>query len=505
MPKYEISFKDITRSILLVAILLILVGSSKGAGASSYYSLIKETQTTVTPPSVILQNGTAGNSTIYTNNTSAKVYNIPAGTEETSTYYPSSNTTLTGTYASGNLSSLQMVDTDYFVTNSTPTEWATLTIRPNADGTFTAWTGTYTDVDETEQDGDTSYVSATATGLSESYQLQNHTTETETISNVRVIIYARQTSGDEQLYMTLVVNATEYLGTVIEPKKGPVYKEYTSDWGNNPATGEVWTWSDIDTLEAGIRSLADGAWVGEERVTQLYVEVTYEKPTTYKVDNEFEFGGMPTEPPAKLNFTIISEYDTATVSVTIGIWDYTTNAWNNTYQYTSTGVANETHTITIVTDAANNTSNGYAKIHMEGEKTTSTLFQQQINQIKLDYTAVATEVYDYTLRVNNMITDSWQIRLKKYADFNISRLQNCTIYFYNSTNGTSGQIRIENGNYTLDGQVGPWFDLTSFETNYVAATAAANSPGTSYIYVYLEIRIPYTTTYAQYIIAFEIT
>ena len=504
MPKYEISFKNTTRSILLVAILLILAGSATAAGASSYYSLTKETRMTVTPPSVILQNGTAGNSTIYANNTNAKVYDIPAGTEEPSIYHPSSNMTLTGTYVSGNLSSLQTVDTDYFVTNSRPTEWATLATRPTADGTFTAWTGTHTDVNETEQDGDTSYVSATATGLSESYQLQNHTTETEPISNVRVTIYARQTSDDEQLYITLVVNATEYLGTLIEPKKGPIYREYTSDWGTNPATGEDWTWSDIDTLEAGIRSLANGVWAGEERVTQLYVEVTYEKPITYKVDNEFEFNGMPTEPPTKLNFTIVSEYDIGTVSVTIGIWDYTINAWNNTYQYTSTGVANETHTITITTDPANYTSNGYAKIHIEGEKATSTLFQQNTNQLKLDYTYAATRVYDYTLRVNNTVTDSWQIRLRKYADSNISRLQNCTIYFYNSTNGTSGQIYIENGNYTLDGQVGPWFDLTSFETNYIAATAAASSPGTSYIYVYLEIRIPDTTTYARYRITFEI-
>jgi hypothetical protein len=319
-----------------------------------------------------------------------------------------------------------------------------------------------------------------------------------------VTIYARQIGGDEQLYLSLVINGTEYLGTLITPKAaGPKYEEYTSDWATNPATAEAWTWSDIDALEAGICSLANGAWTGEERVTQLYVEVTYEKPNAYKVDTEFEFSGMPTDPPAKLNFTIVSEYDTDSILVTIGIWDYTLNSWNNTYQYTSTGAANETHTIILVTDAGNHTSNGYAKIHIEGEKTTSTQFQQRINQIRLDYTYGATQAYDYVLRVTNAVTDSWEIRLKKYADSNITRLQNCTIYFHNATDGNSTQIAIENGTYNQT--EGPWYDLTALETIYIAMAAEAASTGTSYIHAYLEIRSPNTTTYAQYIITFQIS
>ena len=114
-----------------------------------------------------------------------------------------------------------------------------------------------------------------------------------------------------------------------------------------------------------------------------------------------------------------------------------------------------------------------------------------------------TENYDYVLRVNNTVTDSWQIRLKKYSDSTISRLENCTVYFHNSTDGVSGQIYIENGAYTQD--VGPWYNLSSLTTIYIAMTAQANSTATSYVYTYLEIRIPGTTTYAQYIITFEIT
>jgi len=111
--------------------------------------------------------------------------------------------------------------------------------------------------------------------------------------------------------------------------------------------------------------------------------------------------------------------------------------------------------------------------------------------------------FNYVLRVNNTKTDSWQIRLKKYSDSNINRLQNCTIYFHNSSDGTSRQIYIEDGSYT--NQTGPWYDLGDSETIYIAMTVEATSTGTSYVRTYLEILIPDKTTYAQYVLTFEFT
>jgi hypothetical protein len=111
--------------------------------------------------------------------------------------------------------------------------------------------------------------------------------------------------------------------------------------------------------------------------------------------------------------------------------------------------------------------------------------------------------YDYVLRVNNTVSNSWEIRLKKYSDSNINRLQNCTIYFHNSSDGTSRQICIEDGLYT--NQTGPWYDLDGSETIYIAMTVEATTTGTSYVYAYLEVRIPDTTTYARYILTFRIT
>jgi len=109
---------------------------------------------------------------------------------------------------------------------------------------------------------------------------------------------------------------------------------------------------------------------------------------------------------------------------------------------------------------------------------------------------------DYVLRVNNTVTDSWEIRLKKYSNSSIGRLQNCTIYFHNSTDGTSSQIVIETGAFV--NETGAWYDLGSLETIYIAMTVEASSTGTSTVRTYLEIRTPGTTTYLQCIITFEI-
>ena len=114
-----------------------------------------------------------------------------------------------------------------------------------------------------------------------------------------------------------------------------------------------------------------------------------------------------------------------------------------------------------------------------------------------------TMTHDHVLRINNTVTDSWQIRMKHYSDSNINRLENCTIFFHNSSNGASNQIVIEDGSFV--NETGPWYDLDNSETIYVAMTVQTNSTGTSYAYVYLEVLVTDTTTYAQYIITFKIT
>jgi len=115
------------------------------------------------------------------------------------------------------------------------------------------------------------------------------------------------------------------------------------------------------------------------------------KPTyysEYKASTEFTFSGMTTYAPSQLNFTVVSEYDIASVSVTIQVWNYSSSSYVTSGEgyrtYLSSGV-NQTQVLSISTNPQFYTSNGNAKINITGVLTTTTQYQQKINQIKLDY------------------------------------------------------------------------------------------------------------------------
>jgi len=108
--------------------------------------------------------------------------------------------------------------------------------------------------------------------------------------------------------------------------------------------------------------------------------------------------------------------------------------------------------------------------------------------------------FNYVLNMTESQGSNWKIRLSAYDQFNISRLSNCSIYIYDGANST--QIGISNGTY--DQQTGPWYDLAASDTEYIWMHVETSSVGTSYVYAYLEILVPNTTTYARYIITFEI-
>lgn len=110
--------------------------------------------------------------------------------------------------------------------------------------------------------------------------------------------------------------------------------------------------------------------------------------------------------------------------------------------------------------------------------------------------------YDYVLKVVNQVTDAWKANMKVYNSTNISRLSNATISFHDGA--SSDQIKISSGSVTQS--EGELYDLTGSATIYISmSNLQASTSGTSYLYVYLKILVPNTSTYNLFIIVFEVT
>ena len=238
-----------------------------------------------------------------------------------------------------------------------------------------------------------------------------------------------------------------------------------------------------------------------------WVEFKPSHYTEYTASAEFLFSSITQNTPTQLNFTVVSEYDAASVSVSLQVWNYSSSAYVTSGEgylsYLSSG-PNETKLLNINTNPQFYSSNGNARIRITGVLSTTTQYQQIANQVRLVYSYNSSSDYNYVLRIINQVSESWKIRLRAYSQSNIARLNNCTIYFRNATDGTSGQIYMVSGSYTQ--QTGSWYDLPgSPEERYIALTLDANDSEVSYLYVYMDILVPDKTTYAQYILTFEIT
>jgi len=234
------------------------------------------------------------------------------------------------------------------------------------------------------------------------------------------------------------------------------------------------------------------------------------KPTYYSdytVSTEFLFSNMTTNTPTQLNFTVVSQYNVTSVNVTIQVWNYSSSAYVTSGEgyltYTSSGT-NETKLLSINTNPQNYTSNGNAKINITGVKSTTEHYQQELNQIKLEYKYNASSTYDYVLRAVNQVTDNWTVNLQVYDSSNIGRLSSLNVSLHDGT--SSNQIAVSGGSivksegepYNLPGGVN--------STVYISmSNLQATATGTSYIYTYLKIQKQNTTTYMLYVITFEIT
>lgn len=152
---------------------------------------------------------------------------------------------------------------------------------PNAEGHELDWTPKgggdhYVEVDDTpgSPDDDTTYISVSSGNQEDYWQLTDHTTESGTISNVRLYLRLKHDTGGEEFAFAIADSInTEWVSADVTDSTS--WTTYYYDHATNPITSLDWTWTDIDGLQLGIKSRAIGGWGGTQYCTMGYIDVTY--------------------------------------------------------------------------------------------------------------------------------------------------------------------------------------------------------------------------------------
>ena len=167
------------------------------------------------------------------------------------------------------------------------------TLRPNASGDETNIETQYPDtgshydkVDEETADDNSTYVrisSGESRWERDLYNLYN-SSSSGTINSITV--YARVLTDNQTFnkYKIAIKSGTTVSESdEIYNTQGYTYETSSETWTTNPATSSAWTWSEIDSLQAGVNLYFHSTRVNYIiRCTQIYVEVNYtpaNKPT----------------------------------------------------------------------------------------------------------------------------------------------------------------------------------------------------------------------------------
>jgi len=130
------------------------------------------------------------------------------------------------------------------------------TLVPNANGTYTTWTGTYADVDETDN-VDNEFISSTTGNELESFGLTDLSSVAAGYDPIAVTIESRGrigATGPTNFQTLLRTNSTDYLSSNKNPTS--TFDAVTQTvYDVNPNTSAEWTISEINALEIGVKSI----------------------------------------------------------------------------------------------------------------------------------------------------------------------------------------------------------------------------------------------------------
>ena len=167
------------------------------------------------------------------------------------------------------------------------------TLRPNAAGDETNLSKSggggdnYDRVDEVVSDDDGSYVSlAIVTWTRDLYNLDD-SVGTGTINSVTVYAKGRESQSSGFAWL---VTGIKTLGTIDDSTNLALttsYADKSETFTTNPVTGNPWTWTEVDALQAGVRLRCETGY-GDARCTQVWVVVDADPTVTFipKVDIE---------------------------------------------------------------------------------------------------------------------------------------------------------------------------------------------------------------------------
>ena len=455
--------------------------------ASSYYSLVMESGTMVSSAHVELQEGTAGNSTIYGNDTSAKVSVKPIVNGTDVEDYVDNNTsdvdnsTDRGTHSNFTAQQYGPDSINDTLTEENTGGNGTLWLYVNADDeTRTGWTRVGTNPYLDAIDYSANFVNVSVNNmLVGDFNFTDSGKSTETINSVEVQLYAKQ-SGINNNLEVFVWNGSLWtsLGTVFTPTSW--------NWMNYSATTVLDTWTKIDGAKIYIKSRSA---VGTFEVDCARLKVDYSAPDNYELDLEVQWTNVDYDEANE--FLCIYGGSMGAENITVDIWNG--SDWENLHSDLDSGWKN--------VSVASYLGSSNFTIRFKGGNETGDTTQTTWNIDTALLHVWTGQDFNYVLKFVEKDNSNWKVRLKAYDNSSLSRLTNCSIYIYNGSN--SPQIIISNGAYTQ--QIGPWYDLNASDTEYIWMHVETSSAGTSTVYVYLEILVPNTTIYARYVIAFEIT
>ena len=129
---------------------------------------------------------------------------------------------------------------------------------PNGAGANTQWTASaganYTDVDETNQNGDTDYVSDATAGHRDTYAFAAMGVAVTSVKAVQVNVWAEKTdAGARTIAPVIRRSSTNYDGTAQSPSAGSYAAVCKQVYETDPSTSLAWTDTNIDAGEYGVK------------------------------------------------------------------------------------------------------------------------------------------------------------------------------------------------------------------------------------------------------------